>query len=57
MKAMRLTRNEHHRKLRALIRDISDWFVHADASDFCRHLPTYPVWVALTSLVGMHLSY
>jgi hypothetical protein len=24
MKAMRLTRNDHHRKLKALIRDISD---------------------------------
>jgi hypothetical protein len=36
MKAMRLTLNEHHRKLRAPIRDISDWLVNADASDFCR---------------------
>src|ERR1700735_2333097 len=33
---MRLTLNEHHRKLRAPIRDISDWLVNADASDFCR---------------------
>ena len=36
MKAMRLTRNEHHRKLRAPIRDVSDWLVNADVSDFCR---------------------
>jgi hypothetical protein len=36
MKAMRLTRNEHHRKLRAPIRDISYWLVNADVSDFCR---------------------
>jgi hypothetical protein len=35
MKAMRLTRNEHHRKLRVPIRDISDWLVNADVSDFC----------------------
>jgi hypothetical protein len=35
MKAMRLTRNEHHRKLRAPIRDVSDWLVNADVSDFC----------------------
>src|SRR5271156_1807347 len=32
---MRLTRNEHHRKLRVRIRDISDWLVNADVSDFC----------------------
>jgi hypothetical protein len=36
MKARRLTRNEHHRKLRAPARDISDWLVNADVSDFCR---------------------
>jgi hypothetical protein len=35
IKAMRLTRNEHHRKLRAPIRDISYWLVNADVSDFC----------------------
>jgi hypothetical protein len=28
MKAMRLTRNEHHRKLRVFIGDISDWLVN-----------------------------
>jgi hypothetical protein len=39
MKAMHLTRNEHHRKLRAPIRDTSDWFVNADASDFAAPLP------------------
>ena len=33
---MRLTRKEHHRKLRVLIRDNSDWLVNADVSDFCR---------------------
>jgi hypothetical protein len=32
----RLTRNEHHRKLRVLIRDNSGWLVNADVSDFCR---------------------
>jgi hypothetical protein len=36
MKAMRLTRNEHHRKLRVPIRDISDWLVNADVSYFYR---------------------
>ena len=30
---MRLTRNEHHRKPRAPIRDISDWLVNAVVSD------------------------
>src|SRR5580692_6333606 len=43
MKAMRLTLNEHHRKLRAPIRDISDWLVNANASDFCRPPPRLPV--------------
>jgi hypothetical protein len=38
MKAMRFTRNEYHRKLRAPIRDISYWLVNADVSDFCRPL-------------------
>jgi hypothetical protein len=32
--AMRLTRNEHHRKLRAPIGDISDWLMNADVSEF-----------------------
>src|SRR5438874_456670 len=47
MKAMRLTRNKHHRKLRAPIRDISDWLVNADVSDVaagaapCRVLAMY----------------
>jgi hypothetical protein len=36
MWVMRLTRKGHHRKLRAPIRDISDWLVNADVSDFCR---------------------
>jgi hypothetical protein len=31
---MRLTRNEHHRKLRAPIGDISDWLMNADVSGF-----------------------
>jgi hypothetical protein len=31
---MRLTQNEHHRKLRALIGDISDWYMNADISGF-----------------------
>jgi hypothetical protein len=35
MWAMRLTRKGHHRKLRAPIRDISDWLVDAGVSDFC----------------------
>jgi hypothetical protein len=35
---MRLTRNDHHRKLRAPIDNISDWPVNADVSDFCRPL-------------------
>src|SRR2546430_2247231 len=39
MTAMRLTRNEYHRKLRAPIGDISDWFVNADVSDFLSPLP------------------
>jgi hypothetical protein len=39
MKAMRLTRNEHYRKLRAPIHDISYCRVNADVSDFCRPLP------------------
>jgi hypothetical protein len=34
MKAMRLTLNEHHRKLRG-VGDISDWLVSADVSGFC----------------------
>ena len=34
MNAMRLTRNEHHRKLRAPIRDISYWLVNADVFRF-----------------------
>jgi len=34
MEAMHLTRNEYHRKLRAPIRDISDWLVNADALRF-----------------------
>jgi hypothetical protein len=33
IKAMRLTRNEHHRKLRVLIRDNSDWLVNALPED------------------------
>ena len=33
-KAMRLTRNEHHRKLRAPIGDISDWLINANVSGF-----------------------
>src|SRR5271170_28008 len=36
MKAMRLTRNDHHRKLRAPIDDISDWLANAGVPDFCR---------------------
>jgi hypothetical protein len=36
---MRLTRNKYHRKLRVPIRDISDWLVNADVSDFYRTLP------------------
>jgi hypothetical protein len=42
---MRLTRNEHHRKLRALIRDISDWLANADSQIFatpCRVPAMYP---------------
>jgi hypothetical protein len=31
---MRLTRNEHHRKLRAPIGDIFDWLMNADVSEF-----------------------
>jgi hypothetical protein len=38
MKAMRLTRNEHHRKLRVPIRNISDWLVNADVSNFHHHI-------------------
>jgi hypothetical protein len=38
MKAMRLTRNEHHRKLRAPIHDTSYWLVNADVSDFAAPL-------------------
>jgi hypothetical protein len=34
MEAMRLTLNEHHRKLRG-VGDISDWLVSADVSGFC----------------------
>jgi hypothetical protein len=44
MKAMRLTRNEHHRKLRAPIDDISDWLANAGVPDFaalCRVLAMY----------------
>ena len=33
MEAMRLTLNEHHRKLRG-VGDISDWLVSADVSGF-----------------------
>jgi hypothetical protein len=36
MKAIRLTRNRHHRKLRAPIRDISDWLVSL-LPIFCAH--------------------
>jgi hypothetical protein len=36
MKAMRLTRNEDHRRLRVPIRDISYWLANADVSDSCR---------------------
>ena len=35
---MRLTRNDHHRKLRVPIRDNSDWLVNADVSDFAAPL-------------------
>jgi hypothetical protein len=38
MKAMYLTLNEHRRKLRAPIRDISYWLVNADFSDFVASL-------------------
>jgi len=48
---MRLTRNEHHRKLRALIRDISDWLVNADVSEFCRPLP------CLSDVLQLNLPY
>jgi hypothetical protein len=33
-KAMRLTRNEHYRKLRAPINDIFDWLMNTDVSYF-----------------------
>jgi hypothetical protein len=32
---MRLTRNEHHRKVRAPLGDISDSLVNTDVSGFC----------------------
>src|SRR5436305_11120550 len=34
IEAMRLTINEHHRKLRG-VGDISDWFISADVLGFC----------------------
>jgi len=37
MEAMRLTLDEHHRKVRVSICDISDWLVNADVSDLSHH--------------------
>jgi hypothetical protein len=39
MKAIRLTRNKHYRKLKMSIYNISDWLINADVLNFYRPLP------------------
>ena len=51
---MRLIRNEHYRKLRAPISDISDWLINADVSGFA-----IPAMLAsdYTNVLGLEDSF